>query len=108
MVKMGDKFANLPFTINLESQINEEGDTLIDLIENKDSLRPDHSFNNDKQLKDGLVSILNILDDREKQIILDYYGMSGTPRTLEDIGSDFVYCLCRFGCYGLSKTNSRS
>ena len=25
----------------------------------------------------------------EKVIILDYFGLSGTPRTLEDIGSDF-------------------
>ena len=87
--KIGDKFAYLPSVINLESQINEDGDTLIDLIENKDSLSPDHSFNTDQQLKDGLMGILNILDDRERQIILDYYGMSGTPRTLEDIGSDF-------------------
>jgi RNA polymerase primary sigma factor len=35
------------------------------------------------------MEILNILDSREKQIIMDYYGLSGTPRTLEDIGEDF-------------------
>jgi RNA polymerase primary sigma factor len=87
--KMGDKFANLPYTINLEHQINEEGDTLIDLIENKDSMRPDEIFNTSTQLKDGLINIMNILDEREKQIVEDYYGISGTPRTLEDIGSDF-------------------
>jgi RNA polymerase primary sigma factor len=29
------------------------------------------------------------LDDREKVIVEDYFGLSGTPRTLEDIGSDF-------------------
>jgi RNA polymerase primary sigma factor len=86
---MEDKFANLPYTINLETQINEEGDTLIDLIENKDSMRPDEVFNTSQQLRDGLVNILNILDEREKQIVEDYYGISGTPRTLEDIGSDF-------------------
>jgi len=86
---MGDRFANLPFTINLETEINEEGDTLIDLIENKDSMRPDEVFNSNQQLKDGLTNILNILDEREKQIVQDYYGISGTPRTLEDIGSDF-------------------
>jgi RNA polymerase primary sigma factor len=87
--KMGDRFANLPYTINLEHQINEEGDTLIDLIENKDSMRPDEIFNTSTQLKDGLSNIMNILDEREKQIVEDYYGISGTPRTLEDIGSDF-------------------
>jgi RNA polymerase primary sigma factor len=87
--KIGDRFANLPYTINLEHQINEEGDTLIDLIENKDSMRPDEIFNTSTQLKDGLTNIMNILDEREKQIVEDYYGISGTPRTLEDIGSDF-------------------
>jgi len=86
---MDNRFLNLPSVINLETEINEDGDTLIDLIENKDSLRPDHSFNNEKQVKDGLMAILNILDSREKQIIMDYYGLSGTPRTLEDIGEDF-------------------
>jgi RNA polymerase primary sigma factor len=35
------------------------------------------------------MSILNILDDRERVIVEDYYGLTGTPRTLEDIGSDF-------------------
>jgi RNA polymerase primary sigma factor len=86
---MDGKFANLPNVINLETQINEDGDTLIDLIENKDSLRPDHSFNSDKQVKEGLMAILDVLDSRERQIIMDYYGLSGTPRTLEDIGEDF-------------------
>lgn len=84
-----NKFVNLPTTINLEYQINEDGDTLIDLIENKDSMRPDEVFNNGQQLKDGLFEIMNMLDDRERQIVEDYYGISGTPRTLEDIGSDF-------------------
>ena len=87
--QIDDKFAYLPSIVNLNSEINEDGDTLIDLIENKDSLSPDHSFNNDKQIKDGLLHILNILDEREKAIILDYYGLSGTPRTLEDIGNEF-------------------
>jgi len=87
--KIDDRFANLPSTINLQTQINEDGDTLIDLIVNKDSDMPDEVFNNGDQLKEGLFGIMNILDDRERQIIEDYYGISGTPRTLEDIGSDF-------------------
>jgi RNA polymerase primary sigma factor len=87
--RIDDRFANLPSTINLQTQINEDGDTLIDLIVNKDSDMPDEVFNNDQQLKDGLFNIMNILDERERQIIEDYYGISGTPRTLEDIGSDF-------------------
>jgi RNA polymerase primary sigma factor len=87
--ELDNRFLNLPSVIALETNINEDGDTLIDLIENKNSLRPDHSFYSDKQIKEGLSEILNILDSREKQIIMDYYGLSGTPRTLEDIGQDF-------------------
>ena len=30
-----------------------------------------------------------MLDERERSIVLDYYGLSGTPRTLEDIGNEF-------------------
>jgi RNA polymerase primary sigma factor len=40
-------------------------------------------------LKIKLLSLLHILDEREKVIIEDYFGLSGTQRTLEDIGGDF-------------------
>ena len=32
---------------------------------------------------------MSVLDDRERNIVEEYYGLSGTPRTLEDIGGDF-------------------
>lgn len=86
---ISDRFLNLPSTINLQTEINEDGDTLIDLIVNVDALRPDELLDGKTQLKDGLMNILNVLDERERQIVEDYYGISGTPRTLEDIGSDF-------------------
>ena len=35
------------------------------------------------------MSILGSLDERERVIVEDYFGISGTPRTLEDIGDDF-------------------
>ncbi len=69
--------------------INEDGDTLIDLITNQDADAPDACFDTKDILKDKLLSLLNVLDDREKVIVGDYFGLTGTPRTLEDIGSDF-------------------
>jgi RNA polymerase primary sigma factor len=87
--KLDDKFSSLPSIINLDMNINEEGDTLVDLIENHDALAPDAGFDTKDILKDKLLSLLNVLDDREKSIIGDYFGITGTPRTLEDIGSDF-------------------
>lgn len=87
--KLDDKFTSLPSMIDLDMNINEEGDTLVDIIENRDALAPDSGFNTKDILKDKLLSLLNVLDDREKSIVGDYFGLTGTPRTLEDIGSDF-------------------
>jgi RNA polymerase primary sigma factor len=87
--KLDDKFENLPSIIDLDMYINEEGDTLVDIIKNEDADMPDAIFSNDGVLKSQLMSILSILDEREKVIIQDYFGISGTPRTLEDIGGDF-------------------
>ena len=86
---MSSKFAYLPSVINLESQINEDGDTLIDFLPNSNSEAPDASFNTKEVLKEKLMSILTILDERERAIVEDYFGLTGTSRTLEDIGNDF-------------------
>lgn len=87
--KLSDKFQNLPSMIDLDMNINEDGDTLIDIIKNEGADMPDESFNNKDELKSKLIELLNTLDHREKSIVEDYFGLSGTPRTLEDIGSDF-------------------
>lgn len=87
--KLDDRFSSLPSIIDLDMSINEDGDTLIDVIENKDAEQPDAVFNTKDLLKDKLMSLLHVLDEREKVIVGDYFGITGTPRTLEDIGSDF-------------------
>ena len=84
-----DKFVNLPTTINYDAPLNEEGDTLLDLIKNPDAELPDSVFDTKEILKEKLREIMGILDDREKVIIEDYFGLSGQTRTLEDIGNDF-------------------
>ena len=83
------KFTMLPKTMGLDNHINSEGDTLIDLIANDNSESPDSVFNNENALKGKLNEIMNTLDDREKIIIMDYYGLSGNNKTLEEIGNDF-------------------
>ena len=84
-----DKFANLPKTIDLDMTINEDGDTLVDLIENQNAVQPDDGFDTKEMLKDKLREIMGVLDERERAIVEDYFGIAGTPRTLEDIGGDF-------------------
>jgi RNA polymerase primary sigma factor len=87
--KLEDKFSTLPSIIDLDMKINEEGDTLIDMIANQDAEAPDASFYTKDILKEKMMTLLDVLDEREKSIIGDYFGLTGTPRTLEDIGSDF-------------------
>jgi len=86
---LSDKFQNLPSIIDLDMNINDEGDTLIDIIKNENADMPDEIFNSQDVLKTKLISLLDILDEREKIIIEDYFGITGTCRTLEDIGTDF-------------------
>jgi RNA polymerase primary sigma factor len=84
-----DKFASLPYTINYDAPLNEEGDTLLDVLRNPDAPMPDAIFDTKEMLKEKLFNILNILDERERVIVEDYFGLSGQPRTLEEIGNDF-------------------
>jgi len=84
-----DKIAILPSVVNLDNEINEEGDTMIDIIQSDSTDTPDQIFNTTDILKDKLMQILKKLDERERVIIEDYYGLSGNERTLEDIGEDF-------------------
>ena len=87
--KLDDRFQNLPSMIDLDMNINEDGDTLLDIIINPDAFNPDSVFETKDLLKTKLMDTLNILDDRERIIIEDYFGLVGNTRTLEDIGGDF-------------------
>jgi len=87
--ELDNKFVQLPKTTGLDNYINDEGDTLLDLIENENSVQPDESFSTEGLLKNKLFDIMSVLDSRERAIVEDYYGLTGTPRTLEDIGGDF-------------------
>src|SRR5210317_2533028 len=59
---LADKFMTLPKTIALDNHINEDGDTLVDMIENKNAVQPDESFATDGILKEKLLDIMGGLD----------------------------------------------
>jgi RNA polymerase primary sigma factor len=88
-VELPDKFTTLPYTINLDNPLNEEGDTLIDVLNNPNAELADAGLSTEDTLKKKLIEMLDILDSRERVIIEDYFGLSGNNRTLEDIGGDF-------------------
>lgn len=88
-VELPDKFINLPYTVDLDSPLNEDGDTLMDVIINPNAESADTNLSTEQTLKDKLISMLDVLDERERVIVEDYFGLSGSTRTLEDIGNDF-------------------
>ena len=88
-IELPEKFVNLPYTVNLDSPLNEEGDTLLDVLNNPNADLADANLSTEQTLKEKLLSMLDVLDEREKIIIQDYFGLSGSTRTLEDIGNDF-------------------
>jgi len=88
-VELPEKFVNLPYTVNLDSPLNEEGDTLMDVLNNPNAELADADMNTEQTLKDMLLGMLDVLDERERIIVEDYFGLSGSTRTLEDIGNDF-------------------
>jgi len=88
-VELPEKFVNLPSVINLDNPLNEDGDTLMDVLINPNAERADSGLSTEQTLKDKLFQMLDSLDERERVIIQDYFGLSGSTRTLEDIGNDF-------------------
>ena len=83
------KFNNLPHTVDLDLMLNEDGDTLVSVIKNENADNPEDVFNTKLILREKLLNIIGILEDREKTIIEDYFGLNGSMRTLEEIGEDF-------------------
>ena len=79
----------IKYTVNLDSPLNEEGDTLMDILNNPNADSADSGLSTDQTLKDKLMNMLDVLDERERVIVEDYFGISGQTRTLEDIGNDF-------------------
>jgi RNA polymerase primary sigma factor len=87
--ELPEKFASLPYTIKIDEPLNEDGDTLLDVLSNPNAESADANLSSEETLKGKLLDMLNILDNRERVIIEDYFGLSGNTRTLEDIGGDF-------------------
>jgi len=89
---------NQPFCTSLNETINEDGDEIIDIIEDNSFIKPDEAMEKpNEMLKNELEKTLSILSTRERQIIELYFGLGGTPLTLEEIGED----------YGLTKERIR-
>ena len=77
--------------VSLETPIGEEEDShLGDFVEDNDSPAPSESASN-SLLREQLRNILHTLTQREEQVIRLRFGLDdGRPRTLEEVGRQFM------------------
>lgn len=80
---------NHPTCGSLNEKINEDGDEVLDLIEDDSFERPDADFYSDEILRNNIDNTLGVLSEREKNIIYMYFGIDGSPMTLEQIGQEY-------------------
>lgn len=80
---------SLPYCISLSERINEEGDELIDVVQDPNEQTPDILVNNKFEIRKRIDRLLSCLDEREKLIIEKYYGLNGTECNLDDLGEYF-------------------
>ena len=80
---------NHPTCGSLNDKINEDGDEILDLVEDDSFERPDADFYSEEMLKINLEETLSVLSEREKKIVYMYFGIDGSPMTLEQIGEEF-------------------
>lgn len=79
----------IPTCTSLNTTINEDGDELLTLVEDKTFIRPDQMEDEEEMLrKNEMKRALNGLSEREIEIINCYFGINGEPMTLEMIGEE--------------------
>lgn len=81
--------SDYPMVMSLSHQMNEDGDELIDLIEDSGTKKPDDDLISDNDLKHEINSALSSLNERERNIIECYFGLNGEKMTLEMIGEEY-------------------
>lgn len=89
ILEMSDKLSTLPSIVYLDTSINEDGDSLLDVVVDENTPLPDTVFNTTDELNKRVTTILSTLSYRERTIIEDYFGLFGQAKTLEEIGEDF-------------------
>ncbi len=80
---------HIPSCTSLNTTINEDGDELLTLVEDRTFTRPDQMEEEEEMLrKNEMKRALNGLSKREIEIINCYFGINGEPMTLEMIGEE--------------------
>ena len=80
-----------PSCTSLNDVINEDGDELYCLIEDKNSTTEKEIFSQDDKIKEEIKNILSKLEPREKEVLESYFGLNKDydGMTLEAIGEKY-------------------
>src|SRR6516225_3730434 len=75
---------------SLDAPISDDDSTEFgEIVADKDARTPFELFR-EKDMRDELSELLEVLDDRERKIIFERFGLSsGKPKTLEEVGKRF-------------------
>lgn len=82
------EYIQVPTCGSLNMHINEEGDELSALIKDETFKSPDSTIDGDNTLSVQLIKVMSRLSKREKDIVNCYFGIYGSPMTLESIGEE--------------------
>src|SRR6516165_7077891 len=75
---------------SLDAPIGDDDSTEFGEIVGDDDAQTPFELFRDKNMRDELSELLEVLDDRERKIIFERYGLDGgKPKTLEEIGKKF-------------------
>src|SRR5215470_17732296 len=75
---------------SLDAPIGDDDSTEFGEIVGDEDARTPFELFRDKNMRDELSELLDVLDDRERKIIFERYGLDGgKPKTLEEIGKKF-------------------
>jgi RNA polymerase primary sigma factor len=79
----------LPTMTYLDTPFDDEGNSMYELIEDVNSVRPDLLFSDDKDnLLNRLKVILSNLTESEQYVVAKYFGLDGEPLTLQAISEE--------------------
>ncbi len=86
--KLGESATNDIKGLSLDYPLGEnQTETLMDILPDNDSLGADKEMDNES-LRMDLDTVMNVLNERERQVLVLCFGLGCPPMTLEEIGEN--------------------
>jgi RNA polymerase primary sigma factor len=81
-------------SFSLDNQVNSEGESISGGVMNLmpvSGFTPDEALVHDEIVSEVYEAIDNVLSDTERNVLLDYYGIHGHKKTLEELGDELGF-----------------